>query len=168
MNDVQLKGALQNCSLHALLMVVSKVLTRSGYGDVEMLDRRLSKDKSRYGGYELVCEGTLGTRPHRVIVKVVRDSARIRHLDELAGAVVRTGADSGLLVTPFHITRKAQSLIDRYGPIRTSVIDGTALASWVATHGIGVRGRQDVDYAFFGELEEVSHRVISFIRALEA
>lgn len=166
MIDTQLKGALQNSSLHALLLMVSKALSRSGYGDVKILDRRQSTQKSRFGGHELVCEGTLGTRPVTVIVKVVRDSARIRHLDELAGTVIRMGADSGVLVTPFHITRTAQTLLGRYGPIRTTVIDGSELAQWFAQLAIGTRSGGEVDYAFFGELEELSDRVMAFLNTL--
>ncbi len=168
MNTIQLQGALRSCSLHVLLMIVSKALSRSGYGDVRFLDRRHSRQKSRFGGHELVCETTLGTRPLKIVVKVVRDSARIRHLDELAGTVIRMGADSGLLITPFHVTKTARSLLDKYGPVRTSVIDGAALAEWLQRLGIGVRGEADVDWAYFGELEEVSDRVLAFLSCLPA
>lgn len=168
MTHHQLQGALQSCSLHALLMVVSKALARSGYGDVQFLDRRQSKQKSRFGGHELQCETMLGNRPVKVIVKVVRDSVRIRHLDELAGTAIRTGADSGMIITPFHITSKAQTLLDSYGPVRIAVIEGSALAAWLTELKIGVRGAEDVDYAFFGELEDMSMRVLSFIRTASA
>jgi len=165
MSDTQLEGAIQSCSLHALLILASRALSRAGYGDVQFLDRRHARQKSRFGGHELVCEATLGTRIVKVVVKVVRDSARIRNLDELAGTVIRMGADAGLLLTPFHVTGKAQKLLDRYGPVRISVIDGSTFADWLKELRLGIRGKDDVDYAFFGELEAVAERVMVFMAA---
>lgn len=163
MPDIQLQYALRDSSLHALLLSVSKALSRSGYGDVQFLDRRLPRQKSRFGGHELVCETVIGPRSMRVIVKVLRDSVRIRHLDELAGAVTRMGADSGLIISPFGVTKTAARLLDSYGPIRVGVIDGESLAKWLRELGIGVRRDGSVDWAYFGNIEEMSNRVLSFI-----
>ncbi len=165
MTESQLEHALQNCSLHALLLVTSKALSRVGYGDVQILDRRTSRQKSRFGGHELLCQSTLGGRPVRVLVKVLRDSIRVRNLDELAGTVLRRGADSGLIISPFHITASAKRLLACHKPIKTAVLDGTALADLMKEARIGVRGSAGVDYAFFGELENVSQRVLSFLAA---
>lgn len=154
---------LKDCSLHTLLMLTSKALTRSGFGDVQILDRRQSKQRSRYGGHELVCRGNLGTLPMKVIVKVINDSVRVRMLDELAGAVVRNRADAGLIVTPHHLTTNAARQQGQYRPARVEVIDGPALAGLLSKFGIGQRGRGEVDYAFFGALHEMSGRILSFI-----
>lgn len=66
-----LAGMLQRCSLHVLLMVVEQALARSGFGDVEILDRRRNKQKSRFGGHELSCRTRIGSLPATVLVKVV-------------------------------------------------------------------------------------------------
>ena len=163
MTETPLQHALKNCSLHVLLMITSKALSRVGYGDVQILDRRTSRQKSRFGGHELLCQTTLGGRSVTVLVKVLRDSIRIRNLDELAGTVIRRGADSALIITPHHVTRVAKTLISEYKPLKTAVIDGLELAGMLSEARIGTRGNSDVDYAFFGEIEEASARILSFM-----
>lgn len=163
MNESQVKRALQNCSLHSLLLLTSKVLSRAGYGDVQFLDRRQSRQKSRYGGHELLCETDLRTVPAKVVVKVVRDSVRQRMLDELAGTVIRRNADMGLLVATGTVSSLARRNAGRYSPLRLQVIDGDALAGLLAQYGIGVRPHGEVDYAFFGGLEEQSYRILTFL-----
>lgn len=163
MTNLQLKGALQAASLHPLLLVVSKLLARSGYGDVQLMDRRAPKQKTRQGGHELVCELMEGDELRRVVVKVLRDSIRIRNLDELVGTINRTGADSGLVISPHHLTKDAQELIESYSSVSFGIIDGDALSEWMLLHGIGVRKGGEVDFGFFGSLEDVSLQVRHFI-----
>lgn len=163
MNDKSMTEMLKGCSLHSLLMLTSKVLTRSGFGDVEILDRRQSKERSRYGGHELQCTVNLGFVPMRVIVKVINDSVRVRMLDELAGTVARRNADLGMIVTPHHLTSTAKLHQAVYRKAHVHVIDGTNFAQLLRKAGIGTRGAVDVDYAFFGALEDVSARLLTFI-----
>lgn len=155
--------ALQRCSLHALLVCVSKALARSGFGDVQILDRRSSGQKSRFGGHELLCEATAGDRPLRVIVKVVLQPARTRMGDELAGAVLRNRADIGLLVTPFKVSARLLAAQAGYFPARIELLDGDALAELMRRSGVGVRAGGSVDYAFFAQLEEVSLKILDFV-----
>ena len=155
---------LKQSSLHALLMVTSKALSRSGFGDVQILDRRHSKQKSRFGGHELLCQTNVGTVPLRIIVKVINDAVRVRMLDELAGAAIRTKADLGLLVTPFDRTSKSVRKQGRYGGVHLEVLDGPALCGLLRKYGIGVRPTGGVDYAFFAGLESVSIRLRMFLR----
>jgi len=155
--------ALRASSLHALLILTSKALSRSGFGDVQILDRRQNKQKTRYGGHELLCETELGGLPVKVVVKVVNDVVRLRMLDELAGTVVRRRADFGLIVTPQSVAKSAEKLVGSHLPVRIEVIDGPSLARMLIKYQIGTRGADDVDYAFFSELESQSFRIISFL-----
>jgi len=163
MSEDQIKHALQNCSLHSLLRVTSRVLARAGYGDVQILDRRESRQRSRYGGHELLCELTVGTVPARVVVKVVRDSVRQRMVDELAGTVIRRNASMGILIATKHVPALVDRSKDRYNPLRLQIIDGDALAGLLAQYQIGVRPHGEVDYAYFGDLEAQSFRILSFL-----
>src|SRR5690606_28594494 len=129
MRERELEGMLRSSSLHALLIVVTKLLSRSGYGDVEVLDRRLERQKSRNGGHELQCITQIGNMPGKVIVKIVRDSVRTRMVDELAGAVLRTGADRGLIVSPFRLTKRAKESLGEYKAAKVDVVEGPMLAS---------------------------------------
>jgi len=164
MPENELQATLQHCSLHSVLMLTSKVLTRSGYGDVQILDRRQGHQKTRFGGYELLCETTVGTVPMRIAVKVILDDIRVRMVDELAGAVLRTNANHGLIVSPFRVTRTARKHLESYCNVRIDVIDGGVFAALLSKYQIGVRSRGGVDYTFFAELEDVSERLLAFIR----
>lgn len=152
---------LRSASLHALLMLASKALTRAGFGDVQILDRRLPGQRTRHGGHELLAESSVGFVPLRIAVKVVRDDARQRMADELAGVVLRQGADVGVLLTPFRISRKVRA---SHTGVRLEYVDGEHLARLMRFHGIGVRDKGGVDYAFFDELEAVSDRLLTFMR----
>lgn len=164
MNNLALTHLLQRSSLHTLLILTSKVLARSGFGEVTYLDRRDTRQKSRFGGHELMCESSFGSLPLKVIVKVINDGVRIRMLDEMAGAVMRTKADLGIIVSPRHVTATAKKLQPHYKSARVNVIDGTELAQRLRDLKIAVRPSGEPDYRFFGELEEVAHRVSAFMR----
>ena len=163
MNETPMVEMLKGCSLHSLLMLTSKALSRAGFGDVQILDRRQSKQRSRHGGHELVCRLNIGFVPMKVIVKVINDSVRVRMMDELAGAVIRNQADFGLIVTPHHVTTNAMRQQGASRLARVEVIDGPKFAALLSKFGIGLRGRTDIDYAFFGALEDVSARLLTFI-----
>jgi len=164
MNDIALEGALKRCSLHSLLILTSKVLSRSGFGDVQILDRRQPRQRSRFSGYEMMCLGAIGSVPVKVVVKVIRDSVRVRMLDELAGVVVRSGADMGILVSQFHLSPTAVKHQPSYNSVRLEVLDVKELATLMRRYGIGVRERGSVDYQFFDALEEVGTRIVNFMR----
>jgi len=159
MNEKSLLTALQGCSLHAFILLLSACLARAGFGDVEVMDRRMPGQKSRFGGYELRCRAIHGTTEILVIVKVVRDSIRLRMLDELAGAAIRSGAHVGILATPY-ISKEATSA---YGSVHLEVLDGTEIGRLMAKFGLGVRKDGFPDYAYFGELEAASERLLNVI-----
>lgn len=162
MNE-ELREALTTSSLHALLLLTSKALIRSGFGDIHILDRRETRQKSRFGGHEMLCETSLGSFGAKVIVKVINDAVRVRMLDELAGAVDRMKADMGLLISPRHLTKNAKRLRQSYSRSRIEVFDGDALAKLLEDHRVGVRAGGGVDYAFMASLEEASARVLRFL-----
>ncbi len=155
---------LQNSSLHTLLLLTAKVLSRTGFGEVQILDRRETRQKSRFGGHELMCESSFGSLPLKVIVKVINDGIRVRMLDELAGAVIRTKADLGIIVSPRHVTATARKLQPHYQAARVNVIDGAELVDQLQRLGIAVRPSGEPDYSFFGAMEEVGRRVNAFMR----
>lgn len=164
MRDQALEDALKRCSLHSLLILTSRALSRAGLGDVQLLDRRQSRQKSRYGGHELLCEMSVGMIPVRIIVKVIQDSVRLRMLDELAGSVRRTGADMGLIVSPHGLTANAERSLGSYAPMRLVALTGRTFSELLSRYHIGVRSRGGVDYAFFAGLEDASGRLISFLK----
>jgi len=99
-----------------------------------------------------------------VVVKVINDSVRLRMLDELAGVVLRTKADLGIIVSPHHLTASATRYQGSYKSARISVIDGVALADHLQRLGIGVRKSGEIDHQFFVGLDLVGRRVSEFMR----
>jgi len=155
--------ALRNASLHVRLMLVSKALARAGFGEVEILDRRHAGQKSRDGGHELVCRSPLGHLTVRMLVKVVDQDAKTRMLDELAGAVVRCGADMGLLVSLHNVSASIAAKQAAYHPARVETMDGKGISDLMRRSGLAVRDGE-VDYAYLAALEEVSERLLAFMR----
>ena len=154
---------LKASSLHVRLMLLSKILTRSGYGDIQVLDRRENLQKSRYGGCELLCHTNLGPAPIMVIVKVIHQHVRTRMLDELAGGIDRTGSDFGIVVSTENLSRKAKLTQEKYRRSRVEIIDGKLFSEMLMKFKVGVRPNGDVDYAFFAEMENQLNRVNEFI-----
>lgn len=164
MKESELQYTLKNCSLHVLLMLASRVLTRSGFGDAQILDRRHVKQKSRFGGHEILCETAIGDATYRTIVKVVNDTGRLRMMDELAGSVIRTKADRGILITPRNLSAAARKHQRSYFGVKIEALTGEAFCDLLTRYGIGVRSKGSVDYAFFSALEDLSRRLLAFMR----
>ena len=148
------------------MTIISRVLTRAGYGEARLQDRLKEKQKSRSGGCDLLFEATFGTREVRVAVKVLKDTIRTRMLDEMCGVVRRTKADMGFLVTPFSLGKRARELLTLYKP-EIHVIDGAALAELLQLYGIGTKGPGVVDYEFFAWLEHYSDRTVNYMKWLK-
>lgn len=163
MPNSRLQVVLQQSSLHSLLIVASKMLAKSGFGDVQIMDRRTVKQRSRYGGHELLCEGQYGTLPVRVAVKVVNDDVRVRMLDEMAGTVLRTGADFGLVVTPRKLTSAAAGHQDKYRAAKVAVIDGERFTALLQHLRIGCLANGAADLGFFLEVEQIARRAVRFL-----
>ncbi|MBS1701412.1 MAG: restriction endonuclease [Armatimonadetes bacterium] len=159
----EFQGALVSSSLHVQLMLVAKVLTRSGFGDVQLLGRRLRAQKSKVGGCELMCHTNLGGLPFKVIVKFINDGVRTRMLDEMAGAIDRTKADFGIVVSTEDLSPRLAKNQAQYQKSRVEVIDGKALASLLIRFKIGTRPNGSPDYAYFTKLEEQSYYIRNFL-----
>lgn len=159
----ELAKLVRSSSLHTCLILTSKALSRSGYGDIELLGRRMPKQKSRIGGCELLCHTNLGAQPIRVIVKVIKDSVRTRMLDEMAGAIDRTRSDFGILVPMEELSGRLASVARRYERSRVEVIDIARLTEMLYRFRIGVRPNGEPDYQFFADLDEQLDRVNEFL-----
>lgn len=158
------ESALATLSLHPLLILVSRLLSRSGYGDVHLLGRREAKGRTPEIGHEIVCHALLGGMSATVVVKVIRDVARVRHLDELSGVALRRGADAALLVAPRGLSRSATAALGSYAPRRIDVLDAPEIAHLMKVHRVGVLSSGEVDHAFLQGLEESSQLLLGFIR----
>ncbi len=162
-----LVGMLQRLSLHELLLICQQVLARAGFGDVEVLDRRRSREKSRFGGHEIQCRGRYAGIDVLVAVKLICGRLNTRMFDEMCGVVDRRRADMGLLISPYHLSAAGAQKQARYARAHLEVLDGPKLAQMMRCSGIGVRPKGDVDYAFFDELRVQSGRILNFLETGE-
>lgn len=163
METSQLESALRPLKLYPLLRIVSRVLTRAGYGEARLQDRLTEGQKSKSGGCDLLFEATFGTRSVKVVVKVIKDGIRVRMLDEACGVVKRTKADMAFLVTPFRLTKKVRELLPLYAP-DIQVISGDMLAELMELYGIGVKGPGVVDWEYFHHLTLYADRTLHLMR----
>lgn len=168
MLEDEMTQIIQEVSFHALLICVSNVLSREGYSDVQLLGRRTTKQKSYIGGCDLAAHQRLGIFETKTLVKVIQDDVRLRMLDEMTGAMPRTKANFGIIVTPFSTTKQVAELGNLYpgNPIR--IIEGPELAKLLVKHRLAVKdslGKLAPDYSYIQRLEEGSRRVLGFIRA---
>ncbi|MBS1702861.1 MAG: restriction endonuclease [Armatimonadetes bacterium] len=159
-------GALRDCELAPLLMLTQKLLTLSNYGEVLSLDRWVPRQKSRFGGCELLCTAWFGEHRATVLVKVVRDWAKVRMVSELAGTVERLGADSGILVATRPMGPKVRAEVARFARTRIEVFDAERLTDLMTRHRVGVRPDGSVDYAYWGQLHELGPKLVNSIQFL--
>lgn len=162
-----LAKVLQRCSFHAFLMIASTALSRSGFGDVEILDRRSTKQKSRYGGHEMLCRAKIASLPAHVVVKVIQDRINTRMLDELHGCVDRRRADLGVIISPFQISPSVAKMQASYAKSRVEIIDADGLSGMLKCSGIGIRPKGDVDFAYFAEMEARSEHFLEYLATVK-
>ena len=162
MGNPSLKAALQGCSEKALLALVIHLLSRSGFREVQILNHRSATPLDHSGSY-VICVSTLNHNPETEVIKVVPGRITAQHLDELAIAIIRLGAHSGIVMSAHNLNQKAKAILDRYRAIRLSVIEGSLLTSYCEILGLGLRNESEVDYEYFGELETIAERLLSHL-----
>lgn len=163
MND-PLIPLLQSASLHALLILVSESLAKSGFYSVQFLGRREPSQKSDKGGHELLCHSLSAGYKQKVLVKVMRYPFRSRMFHELAGVAICERADFAILVAPHKLSSKMVEVQEACSSVRVEVIDGELLASRLRAQGTGIRASGEPDFAFFSALEEYSRKVLTFAK----
>lgn len=168
MSNKALERVLEDLSLNELIMLLEKLLPFEGFGDVEVLDRRKSKQKSRFGGFEMRCRTKLGNQTGFVLVKVVAEHPlNTRMLHELTGCVFEHDALLGLLVSPFKSSGSRAFLQASQPKLRVRVIDAPELIRLMNCSGIGIRPKGEIDYAFFASLKTASEIVLDTVDALK-
>lgn len=130
--------------------LVAQVLMASGYEEVRVLRdhtrKRLSrKGRTDHGGADLTAalRAEFGVRRVLVQVKQYHRPVSRRFVDELRGALLRSDAREGLIVTTSSFSPSARSaaLEDHLGPIY--LLDGAMLRDLLVAHRLGVRRKAD-------------------------
>lgn len=163
----QLEAMLNGTKLHGFEMILQSLLSREGYGEVTLMGRRRSKQKSRYGGFELLCKLSIGPEPFVCIVKVVHQhEIRVRQVMEAAGNVDRMKVDMAIIATPLTTCESTAQVLPLISKSRVDIWDGPRIADLMIKYGIGVRNGE-VDYAYFGWLNYIADKSIEVIEDAE-
>lgn len=160
----KLQAQLLDLSIQSYEQLIAQVLRAVGYENVRVLrdprpSRRSHKGRNRHGGYDIIAlvSTEFSTQPVLVQVKQYQRPISRRFVDELRGALLRTQARQGLLITTSTFAPRARQAAqeDHIGPIH--LIDGAGLHELLVRHRLGVgenkRGKLYLKKRFFRRLE---------------
>ena len=165
--QARLDEELRALNVRGFERLVARLLCASGYEDVRILRdhskaRRSRKGRTAHGGVDLTAslKGEFGVTPVLVQVKQYERPVSRRFVDELRGALLRTQARQGLLITTgaFAPAARTAALEDHIGPIH--LLDGEGLRDLLITHHLGLkrskRGHLVLRSRFFRRLDKVT------------
>ena len=160
----RLRAQLLNLSVGSYERLIAQVLRSVGYENVRVLrrpcaSRHSHKGRNRHGGFDLTAlvSTEFSTQPVLVQVKQYQRPISRRFVDELRGALLRTQARQGLLITTSIFAPRAREAAreDHIGPIH--LIDGAELGELLVRYRLGVgenrRGKLYLRKRFFRRLE---------------
>lgn len=161
----KLQTQLLELSIQGYEQLIAQVLRCVGYENVRVLrdpnpKRRSHKGRNRHGGYDITAlvSTEFNTQPILIQVKQYERPISRRFVDELRGALLRTQARQGLLITTSTFAPRAREAAseDHIGPIH--LIDGAGLRALLVRYRLGVgenrRGRFYLQKRFFRRLEQ--------------
>lgn len=130
----KLQAQLLELSIQSYEQLIAQVLRAVGYENVRVLrdprpSRRSHKGRNRHGGYDITAlvSTEFNTQPVLIQVKQYERPISRRFVDELRGALLRTQARQGVLITTSTFAPRARQAAseDHIGPIH--LIDGAGL-----------------------------------------
>ena len=161
----KLQTQLLDLSIQSYEQLIAQVLRAVGYENVRVLrdprpTRRSHKGRNRHGGYDITAlvSTEFNTQPVLVQVKQYERPISRRFVDELRGALLRTQARQGVLITTSTFAPRARQAAseDHSGPIH--LIDGAGLHELLVGYRLGVgenrRGKLYLKQRFFRRLEQ--------------
>jgi restriction endonuclease Mrr len=140
-----LREQLEQMAFGAFSRIMKRMLYRSGYLAVQPTGRKHKRGKTRHGGLDLTARSMteLASSLTLVQLKQYRRTVSRRFVDELRGAMLRRGADQGLLLTLSRFSKVAhQAATDSsIAPIR--LIEGEEILDLLFAYRIGVFALND-------------------------
>lgn len=147
----QLQEQLQTLPVAAFEHLIAQLLRRSGYAEVQVLG-------GSQGGADLSASTPSGLSQAVTLVQAKQYRAPVsrRFVDELRGAMLRTGAQQGVLLTTSTFYLPAYRAVWKAGPFPVRLVDGAKLIDLLLTHHLGVmpsaRGHLKLDRAYFARI----------------
>lgn len=147
----QLREQLLALPVPAFEHLMARLLGLCGYAEVQVL-------AGSQGGADLsaATSGGLSRSVTLVQAKQYRSPVSRRFVDELRGAMLRTGAQQGVLLTTSTFFGPAYRAVRKGCPLPVRLVDGAEMIGLLCAHGLGVRlsaqGRARIDCEFFTQL----------------
>jgi restriction system protein len=146
-NDATLRKELHEKLLGLPLPVferlVLRVIQQSGYRDVHLAEKMDSRGRTLIGGLDLKAYCQTDIAQSLTIAQIKRHKGQVprRFVDELRGAMLRTGAKHSLLITTSMCSKAAHDAAQAIGILPVTLIEGDALLNLLLTHHMGVESQ---------------------------
>ena len=147
----QLRDQLQTLPPTAFEHLIARLLKSSGYAEVQVLG-------GSQGGADLSASVPNGLSQAVTLVQAKQYRAPVsrRFVDELRGAMLRMGAQQGVLLTTSSFYLPAYRAVWKPCPFPVRLVDGAKLIDLLLAHRVGVvpgaKGHLKLDRAYFAQL----------------
>ena len=137
--EVQLATYVRWLPYQALELLVVYVLRKSGYASVRIADHGKQRGYRDDGGWNLAARKYRTDVTDLTLVQVKHIPVQRRNVDELAGAMRRRRAKSGLIFTTDRIAEAAFACADQHPGRPIKLISPHGLVRMMIQSGLGVR-----------------------------
>ena len=137
----QIRERMMSLPFADLTRAVARLLEKIGYRDVRLMGTPYGKGRNVHGGLDIraLLPSDLTQAAAIAQVKQYREPVPRSFVDELRGAMVRLGAQQGLLVTTSSFAPAAMDAATAgQGSLPVRLIDGAELAALMTLHGVQV------------------------------
>ncbi len=163
----EMQQILSTCELFPLEVVLTRLLPKLGFHEVNVMGRRSEGQRSTEGGFEIEALLYRENQPIRTIVKIVRDDVRIRNVDEVVGAMTRVDAPFAIIFGTGKLCRNVEHLSRTKVGRKLTILSGDDFARLLIEHEIGTMGRliaKGVDRKYFEFLHKECNAVVQFMK----
>jgi len=154
---VELLLCLQRLEYTAFEQIMKRLLYKSGYVTVQFIGRTHKRGRTPKGGLDLTARSITDLNSALTIVQIKQYKRVVsrRFVDELRGAMLRIGAEQGLLVTLSRFSKVAHAAATESNVAPIKLIEGNELLNLLFTYRIGVyetNGEWKLDTNYFDSL----------------
>jgi inner membrane protein len=156
---VELRERLQDIEFLAFEQLMKSLLYKSGYLSVHLIGRNHKRGRTPKGGLDLTARSVTELSSSLTIaqVKQYRRVVSRRFVDELRGAMLRLGAEQGLLLTTSRFSRVAHEAAEDSNVAPITLIEGDGVLDLLFAYRIGVvecKGEWQIDRAYLDSLQK--------------
>lgn len=163
---MELRHALETMEFAAFERIMKSLLYKSGYLSVHLIGRNTKRGRTSQGGLDMTARSVTELSSALTIAQVKQYQRIVsrRFVDELRGAMLRIGAEQGLLLTMSKFSRVAHDAAKESNVAPIKLIEGEEILDLLFAYRVGVcetKGRWRLDE---GYLDRLQKRAISTYR----